>query len=646
MAQLSNHEWRNVGLGLNNQIARDLSSQIVKQEPFNLGSRDTSRDRGQDEQHRPNATSRPLKEPKYNLWPSSNRLGNSPTTPVSRSATPDFDRDRAYALAAGRSSSAMSDRGLRSMLGSASRSRVKDGVNSRRRKASVPELGPMTTVQEAPMDSPTIPGRPPMHERSASAPAPVYQPPSLFEAMVSRITLPGIEAMKRSDSLRRSPSSAVKRKAPPSSGLSPLVIPNRDGRLGTAIAVEGSRANRLASGDNEQPPEPPPKSPRLEGKASPRPAQPYTPADMVSTNVASGASFDTPMTAPEERSCPKPWSTPTSGRSPTRVQLQQSQNKPEQLSARNGTIMERGRPTVKREGDVGVKRQESTTTKRAPSADEIAFKALPLGMRPGEASSKLPESDLESLQQQAIGQATQFEVLGMKDVDNLSIELRGLDERCEYLRRTHSSLRAGRQGLHARMVTYLTSPRLAQHFSRENILKQEEALAELDASIDEWVTKLEQAENRRTRVRQKLLEHVAGALMTRRPEPLSACICCSPTAGSLAYCSGEHNASAQGSKVAMIRTMRNKEDTPPISPGKTFPSSPSTPPPRSSSSSMTASSATTVPASAVEQQETNRRHEVESIKIYADSNVYSLFSDVEQEIDNIADSWVKGALEM
>lgn len=43
------------------------------------------------------------------------------------------------------------------------------------------------------------------------------------------------------------------------------------------------------------------------------------------------------------------------------------------------------------------------------------------------------------------------------------------------------------------------------------MLKQEEALAELDASIDDWVTKLEQAENRRTRVRQKLLEHVAAA---------------------------------------------------------------------------------------------------------------------------------------
>jgi len=45
------------------------------------------------------------------------------------------------------------------------------------------------------------------------------------------------------------------------------------------------------------------------------------------------------------------------------------------------------------------------------------------------------------------------------------------------------------------------------------MLKQEEALSELDSSIDDWVSKLEQAENRRTRVRQKLLEHVAAALI-------------------------------------------------------------------------------------------------------------------------------------
>lgn len=49
-------------------------------------------------------------------------------------------------------------------------------------------------------------------------------------------------------------------------------------------------------------------------------------------------------------------------------------------------------------------------------------------------------------------------------------------------------------------------------FSRESILKQEEALAELDISIDDWVSKLEAAEDRRTKIRQRLLEHIAAAM--------------------------------------------------------------------------------------------------------------------------------------
>ena len=72
------------------------------------------------------------------------------------------------------------------------------------------------------------------------------------------------------------------------------------------------------------------------------------------------------------------------------------------------------------------------------------------------------------------------------------------------------SLRAGRRNLHSRICQILRSPRTAK-FRYESILKQEEALAGLDNSIDDWVTKLEHAENRRTRVRQKLLEHVAAA---------------------------------------------------------------------------------------------------------------------------------------
>jgi hypothetical protein len=90
--------------------------------------------------------------------------------------------------------------------------------------------------------------------------------------------------------------------------------------------------------------------------------------------------------------------------------------------------------------------------------------------------------------------------------------LRALDERCDYLRKTYKSLRAGRQKLHGRMIAYLRRGETVI-FSRESLLKQEEALAELDISIDEFILKLEQAENRRLRLRQKLLEHVAAAIV-------------------------------------------------------------------------------------------------------------------------------------
>lgn len=97
-----------------------------------------------------------------------------------------------------------------------------------------------------------------------------------------------------------------------------------------------------------------------------------------------------------------------------------------------------------------------------------------------------------------------------------------LDERYQYLRNTHKTLRSGRHSLHERMLNYLRSPGLSI-FCRESMLKQEEALAELDLSIDEWVAKLEQVEIRRYNIRQKLLEHVAASLILQtmsRPQEL------------------------------------------------------------------------------------------------------------------------------
>ena len=155
-------------------------------------------------------------------------------------------------------------------------------------------------------------------------------------------------------------------------------------------------------------------------------------------------------------------------------------------------------------------------------------------------------------------------------------ELRALDDRCDYVRETYRSLRAGRQKLQQRMVTYLKSESIT--FSKERLLKQEEALIELDKSIDAWVFKLEVAENRRLRVRQKLLEHVAAALtldMTAHSPTNTTC------------------------------------STPPVSPTK------------------------------IESPKPLRvdRKEVESIKVYADNQVLNLFSDIEQAVIQMCEAY-------
>jgi hypothetical protein len=158
---------------------------------------------------------------------------------------------------------------------------------------------------------------------------------------------------------------------------------------------------------------------------------------------------------------------------------------------------------------------------------------------------------------------------------NFVQELRALDDRCDYLRETYRSLRAGRQKLQQRMITYLKSESIT--FSKERLLKQEEALIELDKSIDDWVVKLEVAENRRLRVRQKLLEHIAAALTLDTTYSPSNTAC----------------------------------STPPVSPTK------------------------------IDSPKPLRvdRKEVESIKVYADNQVLNLFSDIEQAVAQMCEAY-------
>lgn len=292
-------------------------------------------------------------------------------------------------------------------------------------------------------------------------------------------------------------------------------------------------------------------------------------------------------------------------------------------------MMDRGRPRKR----VEVRNNngpllKSNETKRTMSGERRAFEELPKGWKPSEAIHKLNANDVMSLQKQALGQAERFEVLRVDDVDALSKELRHLDERTDYLRRTYTSLRAGRRNLHSRICQYLRSPRVAK-FSHDSMLKQEEALAELDASIDDWVSKLEQAENRRTRVRQKLLEHVAAAALL-------------PVAN-------QSSSMPESLQQVLSPSGPRELSTPPRSPSKASFTS------RTGSTSPSPQRVVAqVPSTILEQPVventatengaginragstvTLKRSDVESIRIYAGDDVYALLADVENEISKM-----------
>ncbi|PQE04741.1 PIF1 helicase protein [Rutstroemia sp. NJR-2017a BBW] len=546
--------------------------------------------------------------------------------------------------------------------------RPKELSLNRRRKPSVTDLGPMTTVQENPMDSreclilgytglvliqllATIPGRPPVHERSTSAPGTRWRQNTHGESLSTCIEGPATYMEKdqvQSGSRTRSTSDSLRQPLSPKS-LTPLVIPTRKGNSPQRVQVNTS-PSALKS---PPPPEVPPKSARLMEQSPFFHKSPFTPSSSTSASTAPTSVTNTPNTPAEGRSSPKPWlatgrSSPKpwmnflSGRSSPKpsnhsstttlnqqnsnyststIHLASMQRDPPTGHFRNqsesvainqqrtqglyrvpshrrgesesGTsIIDRGRPKKRTDGSP-IKRVPSK--KAAPTSEEqLAFDYLPQGVRPNQASSKLTIQEMETLRRQALGQVTRFEVLNSRDVDALSRELRALDERCLYLRKTHRSLRAGRRSLHERICTYLRSPRTAK-FSHDSILKQEEALAELDNSIDDWVSKLDQAENRRTRVRQKLLEHVAAA-------------------------------------VFMQPSGTPDDTTPPRSPIKGIS------PVRSEVMELKEDIMFEEEEIEEEEEETiSKRQAVESIRIYADSDVFALLADVEEEINRMSE---------
>ena len=91
-----------------------------------------------------------------------------------------------------------------------------------------------------------------------------------------------------------------------------------------------------------------------------------------------------------------------------------------------------------------------------------------------------------------------------------------INEKSEYLRNTCKSLRAGRRELHTRIRQYLEASR-SSTFNHSTLFEHEQALSDLDGSIDDWNYRLERSEYRGLRVRQKLLEHLAASALLSNP---------------------------------------------------------------------------------------------------------------------------------
>ncbi|EZF30336.1 hypothetical protein TMEN_6552 [Trichophyton mentagrophytes] len=150
---------------------------------------------------------------------------------------------------------------------------------------------------------------------------------------------------------------------------------------------------------------------------------------------------------------------------------------------------------------------------------DIPVGNLPPGYSIQTASMLLTCQEIEELQSQARRRGQRFEVLKYSEVSSLTQEMHTLNKHCKYLRDTHVALRSDRQRLHGRVISYLKSASGVSSFSPEGVLKQEEALLEIDQSIDEWATKLEYAEERRAKIQQKLLEHMVAILNLPQPAP-------------------------------------------------------------------------------------------------------------------------------
>ena len=290
----------------------------------------------------------------------------------------------------------------------------------------------------------TIPGRPPLHERSISAPGHSWKPHHLAD-YVSVPTPTKEEKMElrgnsSSESLSSNTAAPSARQPLSPKTLAPLVIPTQ-----TSTAPRLTRQlslSRLRSGST--PIEPTIRSARTDD--SPRTRTPFTPssASTLATpkSAMTSSTLPTPVSAPiEARASPKPWGesnyalvTTPKETSPDIHATPRAETEPRSAphptlghrrgQSESGSIMERGRPRKRNDtrdimvgGSGGLKRSVS---KRSKSAERRAFETLPKGWKASEAANMLSPTEVTAIQRQALQQAARFEILRKDDVDNLS----------------------------------------------------------------------------------------------------------------------------------------------------------------------------------------------------------------------------------
>lgn len=290
----------------------------------------------------------------------------------------------------------------------------------------------------------TIPGRPPLHERSNSAPGgdgkePIERKPRIYHQPESDES-----AASRTKPLEKKRSVSNRRGASPKR-LAPIVIPqfvSKPRRLlskrsfshlrSGSVSEESLRSNQLTQQSNGRSPPTPPTASATDLTSPYSAATPHS----ARLNPLLTKPLPTPMSAPASQSqwaSSRPWaevSTPApvvEEPAPQSASQPAAPSKPHPTSSshhRRGaseSIMDRGRP---RKRTSSRNKNGSEPRQSVPVPEETiaqtTFDKLPSGSRPEHAAANMTTSQAASLQRQALRQAMQFEVLSAGDVEALS----------------------------------------------------------------------------------------------------------------------------------------------------------------------------------------------------------------------------------